>query len=144
MARTLGLDIGDKRIGVSVSDPSGLLASPLGVFPRAAGEAERKIKQLAAQYDVGLIVAGMPYGPGGAESEQCGKIRSFCRRLARRVCVKLVFVDEYLSTAEAEELCSEGRGNLAAASLRDEIDAFAACVILQRFLNRSAVEPKQG
>lgn len=134
MTKWLGLDVGDKRVGVSLSDPSRLLASPLGVFDRAAGEAEQRILKLVEDQGISRIVVGMPFSEDGTENMQCRKIMAFCRRLAKRTPVEISFIDEYGSSCESQERLAEARGAGSAAG-RANLDAAAACLILQQAMD---------
>jgi len=122
----MGLDVGDKRVGVSVSDPLLILASPLGTFPRA--EAEQRILKLVEEYHISKIIVGLPLNDDGTENEQCVKIKAFCRRLSRRTSVEIAYVDEYGSTCESKDLLKTGGGTTG-------VDAAAACLILERAFN---------
>ena len=128
MTRWMGLDVGDKRVGVSMSDPLLMLASPLGVFARAAAEAEQRILKLLEEHDVSKIVVGLPLSEDGTENEQCVKVKAFCRRLSRRTSIEIAYVDEYGSSCESRELLRAGGGSTG-------IDAAAACLILEQAFN---------
>lgn len=137
METVLALDIGDKRIGVATSQ--GSLARPLGWLSRAQGEAERKLLAMVGEQQVGRIIVGLPLSAEGAITPQTVKTFSFARRLARRCGVALQFVDEFASTHEASEaaLSREQRK-------KGVLDALAASILLQAFLEGRAVPVDQG
>lgn len=132
--RTLGLDIGEKRIGVAVSDPSGTIATPLIVLDaaRVLGDGQ-DLQRLVRDYEVGEIVAGLPLTLEGTEGPQAVRVRAAVRRLAGFLSVPVTFTDERLSSAEATRRMRE-----AGASERDQRgskDMVAASIILQVYLD---------
>jgi putative holliday junction resolvase len=134
MSRTLALDVGDKRIGVAVSDPLGFTAEPLVVITRTPSvKADlRAVEELLQRYDVSKIVVGMPVMLAGEEGIQAGKVREFVERLSRRLRIPVVTWDERLSTVEAERfLIKAGQSR---SKRKQVIDKIAAAVILQSYL----------
>ena len=129
----IGLDVGDVRVGVAASDPSGLIASPVGAFERAKGEAEKEILKLIHLKQIKTLVVGLPLNEQGEKTAQSIKTENFCRRLARRAAVEMIFVDEYLSSEEARDRLSVKRRR--GPKQKGVIDAHSATIILQRFLN---------
>ena len=134
MPRWLGLDVGDKRVGVALSDPLLMLASPVGVFERGKHKAETRILQLLSQYQVTKVVIGLPLSEDGEEHAQCAKVRAFCRRLARRSNVEMTYVDEYATTLTAKERLLEVDIHYSP-DTASKTDAAAACLILQEALD---------
>ena len=158
MHRIMGLDIGDKRIGVAVSDPTQTLASPLKTIIRKDDEsAVLEITALLKKYDVGRLVIGLPYLLDGSVGEQARKVMEFSGKIKAQTAVETVMQDERLTTVAAGQKLREGgkklRGKIDAAAtgrklraarkkrerLRKEIDAAAATVILQAYLDEIAV-----
>ena len=129
----IGLDVGDKRVGVALGSSATRLAVPHAVFARARGLAERRILSLVRELRAQTIVAGMPLDEKGQRTQQCTAVERFCRRLTRRIAVELVYVDEYLSSFEAAELLAGPSGAGRARNARRRLDAEAAAVILQSF-----------
>lgn len=134
MVRALGIDVGERRIGVAVSDPSGTLSSPHGVVRRAP-EAAARLAALAAEVGAEVIVVGLPLKMrGGGEGPQASEVRAFAAELARHTATPIEFYDERLTTVMAE------RSLLAAGKRRDkrkqQVDAVAAALILQGWLDR--------
>ena len=134
MERILGLDVGDKRVGIALSDPGGQYAVSHPTSVRAAGRAEAEILRLIELHQIKRVVVGLPLGVDGARNEQCARVEQFCRRLCKRAVVTIIYVDEYLSSEEAKErLRTTGKNDFS----KEELDAAAAAVILQGFLDGS-------
>ena len=130
--RLLALDVGDKRIGVAVSDELGILATPLTVVRHTNWREDiARVLEIARREDVVGIVVGVPYYLDGTESEQTRKVKRFIERLRERTDLPVYEWNEALSTEEAEErLRQAGRKRRPG----EVIDAQAAAVILQEFL----------
>jgi putative Holliday junction resolvase len=129
----MGLDIGEKRIGVALSDPGGVLATPFTILE--CTEEERDLDALvsiAAEQDVGVIVVGLPYSMDGSIGPQAALVQGFARRLAQKTDVPVAFQDERLSTVTAVELLPARRRGRSKRKVR--YDAAAAAVILQAYL----------
>lgn len=135
--RTLGLDIGNKRIGVALSDALGILASPLLVFEHTSDWKDiSTILDLAEKNGVERIIVGMPRSLDGSMGPQAQKVRAFTDQLIDKSPVPVEYRDERLTTVAAKNL-HEASGKKKASSKRVEYDAMAAAVILQSFLNES-------
>lgn len=130
--RILGLDIGERRIGVAVSDELGTIASPVGLIRRESDVA-RELKELIIRYDAVRLVAGLPIGLSGREGPQAALVREFTDALASEIDVPLDYWDERLSTTVAER--SLIAGGTRRSKRKDKIDAVAAAVILQSYLD---------
>ncbi len=132
--RTLGLDIGDKRIGVAISDPEEILASPLATITR---EDDKKaiddIIKLVDQNDVERIVVGLPYSLDGSIGGQANKVMDFAERLSQYTRASMEIWDERLSTVAVERLLREAGKKKA--KKRERLDAAAAAFILQGYLD---------
>lgn len=131
--RSLGLDIGDARIGVALSDPEGVLASPFSVVGRKEDSlAIKTIIDIINQKKVGQIVVGLPLSMDRSLGWQVDKVKSFVRRLSRYTRVPVDYRDERLTTVMAQRLRrlsggKKGRGT--------SDDAQAAALILQSYLD---------
>lgn len=132
LGRFLGLDIGERRIGVAVSDELGTIASPVGMIRRDRDVAA-EVRDLIAEYGAVRVVAGLPIGLSGREGPQAQAVRSFVDELAETLAVPVEFYDERLSTAVAER--SLIAGGTRRAKRREKVDAVAAAVILQGYLD---------
>jgi putative Holliday junction resolvase len=130
--RILGLDIGERRIGVAVSDEMGTIASPVGMIRRES-DVPRELKALIAKYGAVRLVAGLPVGLSGREGPQAAVVREFADALAGEIDVPLEYWDERLSTAVAER--SLIAGGTRRSKRKEKIDAVAAAVILQGYLD---------
>ncbi|MGC9347011.1 MAG: Holliday junction resolvase RuvX [Anaerolineae bacterium] len=130
--RYLALDLGDRRIGVAISDTLGMIARPLEVFARGSREGDQEhIRVLVAEYDVDTIVAGLPINMDGTEGPQAAWVRDYTAELADKIDVPVILWDERLSTEEAKDIMrAQGKP-----PSTEWIDAVAAAVILQNYLN---------
>ena len=132
--RILGLDVGDKRIGVAISDPEEVLASPLTTITNENSQnAIDAIIRLVDQHDVKLIVIGLPYSLDGSISVQTNKVMDFVDRLSKDTKTSIETWDERLSTVAVERLLKEVDNKKA--NKRDRRDAAAAAFILQGYLD---------
>ena len=132
--RTLALDVGDKRIGVAVSDPLRIIATPLTAIERTSDDSVIDlILEIAIEQEAGEIVVGLPVSLSGHFSEQTKSVAAFTRKLEARSPVPVITADERYSTLEAERLLSQSKPKRARS--RGEIDAAAAAVILQAYLD---------
>ncbi len=128
------LDVGDRRIGVAVSDELGLTAQGLSVVRRTNLEADmRALRECFEPYTPTTIVVGLPRNMNGSEGPQAGKVRRFATDLEQSLGLPLVFWDERLSTVAAERVLIEG--NVRRAKRKHVIDKVAAVVILQGYLD---------
>jgi putative Holliday junction resolvase len=132
--RAAGLDIGDKRIGVAVSDALGMTAQPLGVVQRTSIDADvRGIMALLRDYDITTFVAGLPLQMDAREGEQAGRVRRFCERLEAATGIAVAFYDERLTTAESRRLLTES--GMTRKRRKQVVDKLAAVLILQGWLD---------
>jgi len=134
--RVLGLDIGDRRIGVAISDETGAVAQGRGVFLRRGEDQDLSyFADLCLRERVGVIVVGLPLNMDGSEGKQAAKVRAFAAALAERTSLPVEFVDERLTTAEADRVLKEaGLRERKRRKVRDEL---AAVLILQAWLDRA-------
>ena len=131
--RLLALDVGDRRIGVAMSDPDGILASPLTTLEREANDSSlNEILRIAEENDVGGIVVGIPYLMSGRVGPQARITMDYAASLARRTDLPIHRVDERLSSVQAERMIRETGGR--PSEDKGKIDAVAAAVILQAYL----------
>jgi len=133
--RILGLDPGERRIGVALSDPTGLLASPLTVIKRSGlSDDLAAVARLVQEHEVELVVVGEPRTLRGEVGPQAEAAREFAGQLAGYVRVPVEMWDERLSTVAAErEMLALG---IRAEKRRAQRDAVAAAIILQGYLDR--------
>ncbi len=134
ITRSLGLDIGDRRIGVALSDPLGILASPLTIINRTDEKADiEAIIDIARQNQVGRIIAGLPLSMDGSLGRQAEKAKDFVRELCRHTEVPVEFRDERLSTVSAKRMVQGVRKT----NRGTRYDAVAAALILQGYLDEA-------
>jgi putative Holliday junction resolvase len=130
--RIMGLDVGDKRIGVALSDSGEILASPLTIVERSGEEQDiEAIVEIIRQHDVGKIIVGLPRLMDGTAGQQVSRVEAFVERLRGRTQVPIELRDERLSTVSARRLM-QSTGRKARKKIR--YDAAAAAVILQAYL----------
>jgi putative Holliday junction resolvase len=134
-ARLIGVDLGEKTIGLALSDVNRTIASPLETLPRGKFKADaEKLLALTAKLGVGGLVIGLPKNMDGSEGPSAQSARAFVRNLAPLTDLAIVFWDERLSTAAVERTLIEAD---ASRRRRDEVvDKVAAAYILQGALDR--------
>jgi putative Holliday junction resolvase len=138
--RIIGLDVGDKRIGVAISDPLHYTAAGLETIKRQNMERDvRAISQIAERHGAVTIVIGLPLNMDGTSGEQAEKVRSFGRKLARIIDVPIVYEDERLSTISAIRTLTLQK--VKTGQNRELVDMQAAAIILQRFLDKNDSPP---
>ena len=131
--RSLGLDIGDARIGVALSDPEGILASAFSVVERKDDSlAIKAIVDIIKEKEVGQIVVGRPRSLNGGLGWQVTKVEEFTKRLSRYTKVPMAYRDERLTTVMAQRL-----KRLSGKKGKTNDDAQAAAIILQSYLDES-------
>ena len=149
--RVVGIDLGERRIGVAVSDASGTLARPLKTIERGASDADAverlyaTIADLAAEDEVGSVVVGLPVRLDGSASPQTLRVNAMVTLLSNRLTVPVMTQDERLSSREAEERLSVREKDWR--KRKAKLDAAAAAVILQDYLdaaNASSHERQEG
>ena len=129
----LGLDVGERRVGVAISDPDNTFAVPLTALERRTLEGDvAEIARLAASEDVGEAVVGLPVSLDGVERKQARQARGFARRLEESG-LRVRLWDERLSTAQAERLLRRERPQRRRE--KGAPDALAAAIILQGYLD---------
>ena len=132
--RSLGLDVGDRRIGVALSDPEGILASTFSVIERKDDSlAIKAIVDIIKQKEVGQIIVGLPRSLDGSLGWQVTKVKNFVQRLSRYTKVPVDYRDERLTTVMARRLRRVSGGKKG----RTSDDAQAAALILQSYLDES-------
>lgn len=133
--RVLGLDVGEKTVGVAVSDPLGLTAQGVEVIRRSTIQQDlQRLTELVNKYQVEQIIVGMPRRTDGSYGPEAEKVREFAQQLAETISVPIEFWDERFSTAAAERILLEG--DVSRTKRRKVVDKVAASVILQGYLDR--------
>lgn len=130
--RIMGVDFGDSRIGVALSDPLGIMATPLKIINRT--EEEKDISALIDiinENEVGSVVIGLPISMDGTLGKQAEKVKEFAGELGKKIDIPVEFKDERLSTVVAKNLVREARKT----DRKTRYDAAAAALILQSYLD---------
>jgi putative Holliday junction resolvase len=132
----MGLDPGEKRIGVALSDPSGLIAQSLTVIQRTGLNRDlHVIADLAKDHEVERIVVGLPRRLDGSLGPAAKQAEQFARQVERLVCLPVVLWDERLTTVAAQKAMIEA--GVRREKRREKIDAVAAAILLQGYLDFS-------
>ncbi|MBI2849338.1 MAG: Holliday junction resolvase RuvX [Chloroflexi bacterium] len=133
--RVMGLDVGDKRIGVSLSDPTGKLATYLTtLFRKRLPDDLEAILDLVSRYNAERIVVGLPRQLDGEKGFQASKVEAFCQELASKTDVAIDFWDERFSTVAAHRAMREIE--VRRTVRKKIIDVSAAVFMLQGYLDR--------
>ena len=136
--RSLGLDVGDRRIGVALSDPLGILASPLLVFEHKDDETDiSTILQLVKQYQVEEHNCRFASIHERLYRFQAEKVKSFTEKLKQQSPVPVEFRDERLTTVSAKRMMEESGSKKPNKYQKGQYDAAAAAIILQSYLNEA-------
>ena len=133
--RIVGIDYGDARVGLAVSDESGMLATAVGtVQVTGVNDAVRKCAEQIAALHVEQIVCGLPYNMDGSESFRAEKTRVFAEKLSSATELPVQFFDERLTTVEAYTYLN--LTDYKSRKRRSVIDALSAQILLQAFLDK--------
>lgn len=135
--RIIALDVGDRRIGIAVSDPLGITAQPIETYTRVGyGPDVKRISQLAEQYGVRHILCGLPRNMDGTEGFQVEKVRQFAQQL-ENAGFTVSYYDERMTTILAEDALLEA--NMRRENRKKKVDMIAAVMILQSYLDAQAI-----
>ena len=130
----MGLDVGDARIGVAMSDELALLAHPAGIIERKAGNAIGKIIEIVRREGVETVVIGLPLNMDGSEGRQAHRVRHFGRKIrAAAPDLQIEWEDERLTTVEAREL--RLMSGAKRSKRAEHVDHLSAALILQSYLD---------
>lgn len=133
MGRLLGLDIGERRIGVAVCDETRTLARPLLTLTRASKREDfARILMLCREHQIDQIIAGLPRTLRGDEGRQAQRVRRYADELSAAIDVPVEFWDERYSSVEAQERLAASNRK---ARAKGDIDAAAAAIILQEYID---------
>lgn len=131
MTRYLGIDYGTKRVGLAISDGLGLTARPLEVVKRA--EAANRVAELVAEYNVEVVIIGMPTGLSGGEGVSAEGARDLGEEIREATGVEVSFIDERFTSRMAESALLES--GMKRRDRRSTVDKVAAAIILQGYLD---------
>ena len=136
--RIIALDVGDRRIGIAVSDPLGFTAQPVETYTRVGyGPDTRRIAQLASQYETNRILCGLPLNMDGTQGFQTQKVREFAAKL-EEAGLTVEFYDERMTTVLAEDALLEA--DMRRENRKKKVDMVAAVMILQSYLDAQAAK----
>ncbi|MBE0478022.1 Holliday junction resolvase RuvX [Candidatus Aerophobetes bacterium] len=136
MKRVLCLDVGDRSIGVAVSDSSRTIAQgicSIKFLSSSIQEKVNRIKELVLSKEAGIIVVGMPLDLKGREGRQAEKVREFAKLLEKSVNIPVIFADERFTSLAAERFLKEG--GLSIQKRKKLKDKVAATILLQNYLD---------
>ncbi len=133
--RIMGLDVGGKRTGVAVADELGISASPVGFVTRGPRDRD-EFRSLIDRYGITRLVVGLPSSLSGREGPQAADVRDYAEQLAADLGLPIHFWDERLTSTIAERALID-RG-VSRSKRREQIDAVAAAVMLQSYLDAQA------
>lgn len=135
--RILGIDYGERRVGLALSDPTGLIAGPLATLTRRPGRRPPvgKLAEIVLQNEVEAVVIGLPLGLDGEENAWCREVRVFAQALGARAKVPVYLQDERMSSVMAERGVRESGVGRSKRREKERVDRAAAVVILQRWLD---------
>lgn len=134
--RYLGLDLGDRSLGLAISDPLGIIASPLKTlfYEGDYNELLADLKSLLKEKKINAFILGLPKNMNNSEGPRAEKSREFKAFLEENLKVRVILEDERLSTKGAEKALIEG--DVSRSKRKEKIDSVAASIILQNYLNR--------
>ncbi|MCP4306873.1 MAG: Holliday junction resolvase RuvX [bacterium] len=133
LTRVLGLDPGERRIGVALSDPIGIIAQPHVVLDRKQGDVIAAIRDLCEEYEVKTVVVGLPTSLSGEEGPAAVKARELGTAVSAATGCDISFFDERFTTVQAESALIEG--GMRRRQRRETIDKVAAAMMLQGYLD---------
>lgn len=134
MERILGLDVGDKTVGVAVSDLLGLTAQGVTTIRRESNKKDfQAMEELIKEYEAKKIVVGLPKNMNGSLGPQSEKAMKFAEKLKNKFNVEIIYIDERLTTKSAERALIQG--NMRRENRKKVIDKVAAIFILQSYLD---------
>ncbi len=145
MPRCMGVDFGDRRIGLALSDPDGRMAFPRETVEHAGPipEAAKRVAKWAREWEVERIVVGLALGMDGTRGKSADRIASFAGLLRKELggLIEVVMLDERLSTVQASRLLHDAGMN--AKKQKSVIDMMAASVLLQAYLDGLPRPPRE-
>ncbi|MGN0775584.1 MAG: Holliday junction resolvase RuvX [Candidatus Ventricola sp.] len=140
--RIVALDVGDRRIGIAVSDPLGVTAQPIETYTRIGyGPDSRHIAEIARRYGTDRILCGLPRNMDGTQGFQVEKVREFAAKL-EELGLSVEYYDERMTTMLAESALLEA--NMRREDRKKKVDMVAAVVILQSYLDAAVAMADDG
>lgn len=137
--RILGIDYGDARIGMAISDENSIIATALPVYrPTSMRKSIDYVTELAKRHEVGKIIVGLPLNMNGTEGPQAGKVRAFASNLEKVSGIEVVMKDERLTTVYVQRAFAET--GMKKSKQTEYIDSASAQVILQNYIDCEAAK----
>ena len=134
----MGVDFGEARIGIALSDPTRTLATPLTTLhEKDKGRQITRVVELIEAHQVTLVVVGIPYALDGSAGEMATMAQKYADKLARVSGLDVVLMDERFTSFEAAERLKSARKRGGKRRVKDALDQAAAAVILQRYLDET-------
>ncbi|MDR7870043.1 MAG: Holliday junction resolvase RuvX [Tissierellaceae bacterium] len=134
MERVMGLDVGDKTIGVALSDPLGITAQGITTIIRESNKKDYEaIEELINEYSLKKVVVGLPKNMNNTIGPQSEKVIKFAEKIKNKFKVEVIYIDERMTTMSAERILIEG--NVRRENRKKYIDKVAATYILQAYLD---------
>jgi putative Holliday junction resolvase len=141
--RIMGLDIGEKYIGIAVSDELQITAQPIKVLVRKDQKGWfKEMRTIIDNYKIGKVVIGLPFTLKKEEGQKAKEVREFAADFRKKLSLPVIFWDERLSTQEAEKILRSLR--LSSKKQKKVIDKVAAAIILQGYLDYQRDNQKGG
>jgi len=137
MGRVLGIDYGERRIGIAISDPTRTIAQPLPTIVRRRGKRPpyTKIMEVLDEWDAECIVVGLPLETSGEEGRMASEVRDFGDGLERRARIQVAYWDERFTSVQAQRELARLELPAMARRQKERVDAMAAMLILQSYLD---------
>lgn len=143
LGRVLAVDPGERRVGVAMSDPGGIIAQPFGVIDRSRSDVVAEVKKIAREHDVDTIVVGLPVSLSGREGPSAASARRLAEKLGSATGLTVEMHDERYSTVAAEQVMRDA--GAPPKKRRHRRDQVAAAIILSEYLmGRSPEDRKPG
>jgi putative Holliday junction resolvase len=136
VGRVLGIDPGERRVGIALSDPGWVIASPLEVIDRRRTDVVARVAELCREHDVTTVIIGLPVGLAGTEGVAAERARELGRQVTASIGHDVVYWDERFTTVTAEASLLEA--GMRRDQRRERRDMVAAAVILQSYLDHHA------
>ena len=134
MQRVMGLDLGERRIGIALSDIMGIIANGHESYTRENLNKDLEhIVSICKEKNVGLIVLGLPVSMNGTQGEAVEKVKFFASKLAEKTDIRIDFYDERLTTSTAQKILISA--DVSREKRKQVVDKMAATIILQDYLN---------
>jgi putative Holliday junction resolvase len=138
LSRLLGVDLGERRIGLALSDPTRTIASPYGTVRRRSGKRPpwAELERLVRETEVAAVVVGLPLDLSGSDTPWTREVRDFAANLERRTGLPVHLIDERMSSVLAERAVRNSGLRRSQREEKERIDETAAAIILQNFLEQ--------